>query len=252
MSHTYSLNARYYRALPIDTPGYESISLKLPVKNTALIGLHCWNIGCPDGPAIDPNYCVGMGWPQATAEAARIMAEIIRPAMDLARKIGMPVCHVETDWMADQYPHIPSRRKETSQPEPKNRAQTMRNRAHGPNYLTKSPLANMKRAAIVSPIQDEPLVFYTDALDTYLKTRDITTLIYTGFATDMCILGAEGGARDMLARGYQCILMRDGTVGVETPSTYPEKLATRYGTHIFEWQLGYSTTFRDFTKAFSA
>ncbi|MDE2698357.1 MAG: isochorismatase family protein [Gemmatimonadota bacterium] len=252
MSHTYSLNARYYRALPIDAPGYESVRLELPVAKTALIGLHCWNIGCPDGPAIDPNYCVGMGWPQATAEAARIMAEVIRPAMDIARKIGMPVCHVETDWMAHQYPHIPSRRKETSQPEPENRAQTMRNRAHGPNYLTKSPLANMKRAAIVSPIQDEPLVFYTDVLDTYLKTRDITTLIYTGFATNMCILGAEGGARDMLARGYQCILMRDGTVGVETPSTYPEKLATRYGTHIFEWQLGYSTTFRDFAQAFSA
>ena len=249
MSLTLSLNTRYYRALPIDAPGYESVHLELPVENTALIGMHCWNIGCPDGPAIDVNYCVGMGWPQATTEAARIITKVIRPAMDTARNIDMPICHVETDWMADQYPHIPSRKKETSQPELADLAQAMRDRAHGPNYLTKSPLAKMKRSEAVSPIQNEPLVFYTDALDTYLKTHTITTLIYTGFATDMCILNSEGGARAMLARGYQCILMRDATVGVETPDSFPERLATRYGTHLFEWQLGYSTTFKDFTNA---
>ncbi len=251
MSRTCSLNARYYRALPIDAPGYESVRLALPVENTALIGLHCWNIGCPDGPAIDRNYCVGMGWPQATAEAARIMADSIRPAMDAARKIGMPVCHVESDWMARHYPHIPSRSKVPSQPEQADHARALRDRAHGPNYLTRSPLARMKRAEVVAPIGDEPLIFYTDTLDAHLKTRGITTLIYAGFATDMCILNAEGGARAMLARGYQCILMRDATIGVETPDSFPEKLATRYGTHIFEWQLGYSTTFRDFTHAIS-
>ena len=249
MPTPYSLPARYYRALPIDAPGYESVRLALSVESTALIGMHCWNIGCPDGPAIDVKYCVGMGWPQATAEAARIMAEVIRPAMDAARTIGMPVCHVESDWMARQYPHIPVRSHPTVKRA--DRARAMQDRAHGPNYLAKSPLARMKRAKIVSPIRDEPLIFYTDAFDAYLKSRGITTLIYTGFATDMCILGAEGGARAMLACGYQCVLMRDATIGVETPESFPEKLATRYGLHIFEWQVGYSTAFRDFIHAIS-
>jgi nicotinamidase-related amidase len=104
----------------------------------------------------------------------------------------------------------------------------------------------MKRCEVVAPVGDEPLVFYTDQLDDYLKARQIETLIYTGFATDMCVLGSEGGARAMLARGYRCILVRDGTVGVETPEGFPERLATRYGTHIFEWSLGYSTTFAEF------
>ncbi|MDP6701828.1 MAG: hypothetical protein QGH25_19405, partial [Candidatus Latescibacteria bacterium] len=70
-----------------------------------------------------------------------------------------------------------------------------------------------------------------------------------GFATDMCVLGAEGGARPMLARGYRCILMRDATVGVETPESFPQRLATRYATHLFEWSLGYSTTSADFAIA---
>ena len=51
------------------------------------------------------------------------------------------------------------------------------------------------------------------------------------------------------ARGYRCVLIRDGTIGVETPETFPERLATRYGIHRFEWQLGYSATFADFMRA---
>jgi len=122
-------------------------------------------------------------------------------------------------------------------------------RAHGRDYLGRSPLARMRRAEIVSPREDEPLFFYTDQLDAYLKEREIETLIYTGFATDMCVLGADGGARPMLGLGYRCILMRDATVGVETPDSFEERLATRYGTHLFEWQVGFSTTYRNFIQA---
>lgn len=243
------LHARYYRALPVDQPGYEPVTFDLPVDRTALVGMHCWNIGCPDGPPVDAHYCVGMGWPQATAEAYRIMAEVIRPAMDAARSIGLPVCHVETDWMDAQYPHLPSRRDRTNSWKPAGRQKEMLDRAHGPEYLAHSPLAQMKRAAVVSPVGSEPLVFYTDTFDDYLKARGIETLIYTGFATDMCILNSEGGGRAMLSRGYRCILMRDGTVGVETPESFSERLATRYGTHIFEWSLGYSTTLAEFLDA---
>ncbi len=243
------LPARYYRALPTDQPGYEPVTFDLSLEKTAFVGMHCWNIGCPDGPAINNDYCVGMGWPQAAAESYRIMVEVIRPAMDAARSVGLQVCHVETDWMDSQYPSIQSRRNRDSTWKPHPTHQGMLDRAHGPDYLARSPLAQMKRAEVVSPQGDEPLFFYTDTFDAYLKERGIDTLIYTGFATDMCILGAEGGGRPMLARGYRCILMRDGTVGVETPESFPDRLATRYGTHLFEWSVGYSTTFAAFTGA---
>jgi nicotinamidase-related amidase len=168
--------------------------------------------------------------------------------MDLARGASMPVCHVETDWMDGQYPSISSRRTKEQDVFP-GRAGEMLERAHGCGYLEKSPLVRMKRAEIVSPQGGEPLFFYTDQLDEYLKARGVETLIYAGFATDMCVLGAEGAARPMLALGYRCILIRDGTVGVETPESFPERLATRYGIHRFEWQVGYSTTFADFAAA---
>jgi len=43
--------------------------------------------------------------------------------------------------------------------------------------------------------------------------------------------------------------MRDATVGVETPESFPDRLATRYATHLFEWKVGYSTTFHEFINA---
>ena len=245
---TLQLPARYYRALPTDRAGYEQVILSLPVKKTALVGMHCWNIGCPDGPPVDNDYCVGMGWPEATKEAGRIMAEVIRPAMDLARSIGMTVCHVETDWMDRQYPHIESRSSDSAATIHPVR-QELLERAHGVDYMERSPLAKMRRAEIVSPVGDEPLVFYSDTLDEHLRDRGVETLIYMGFATDMCLLGAEGGARHMLARGYRCVVMRDGTVGVESPDTFPQRLATSYGLHIFEWTLGHGCTFAQYRQA---
>ena len=249
MSATIKLNARHYRALPADRPGYEHEVMDLPVAQTALIGMHCWNIGFPDGPPVDVNYCVGMGWPQAAAEACRITEAVIRPAMDAARGIGLPVCHVEADWMDAHYPGIPSRRDRSASRQLADTQQAMLDRAHGPDYMDRSPLARMRRARAVMPVGDEPMVFYSDQLDAYLKAHGIGTLIYTGFAADMCVLNSEGGAQAMLARGYRCILMCDGTVGVERPDTFEERLATRYGIHIFEWKVGHSTTFGNFLAA---
>ena len=249
VTSTLSLKARYYRALPIDEPGLETVGLDIEVGRTALVGMHGWNIGCPDGPPIDKHFCVGLGWPQSTIEAGRIMTEIMRPAMDRARSVNLSVCHVETDWMDAQYPGIVSRRKTYVEPERTDQEQAMLDRAHGKNYMKDSPLAHMCRAEIIAPKDDEQIFFYSDVLDKYLRDRDIDTLIYMGFATDMCILNAEGGARPMLSKGYRCILMRDATVGVETPESFPHRLATRYATHLFEWSVGYSTTSVDFAAA---
>lgn len=141
MSKTLHLNTRYYRALPIDAPGYEEERCELPLEKIALVGMHCWNVGCPDGPTEDMNFCIGMGWPQATAEAYRIMIKVIRPAMDAARACGMTVCHVESDWMSEQYPEVPNRRCKELPP------------LHGQHRVISD---------IVSPRGDEPLVFYSD------------------------------------------------------------------------------------------
>ena len=262
MSQTLNLKTRYYRALPADAAGHEEQILELSLDEVAIVGLHCWNIGLPDGPPIDPNFVAGCGWPEAQTESGRIMVEVIRPAMDIARDVRMAVCHIEPDEFDQYYPQVPSRRS----PEHDEHRKSLRRRTDrwavqrsgememidarsGGENAADSPTSRMKRAEVVSPIGDEPLVFYTTQLDDYLQDRGVTTIIYTGFATDMCIINSEGGGAPMVKAGYRCILMRDATIGVETPDTFPERLATRYGIHRFEISVGYSTTFEDFKTA---
>ena len=111
----------------------------------------------------------------------------------------------------------------------------------------------MKRAKIVEPMGDEPLVFYTDQLDAYLQERGVETLIYTGFA-DGYVHSELRGRGPPHAAGRATAAFSCGTArwGVETPDTFPERLATRYGIHRFEIAVGYSTTWADFQAAVAA
>ena len=59
MSRKIRLSTRYYRALPVDPPGDENEVFELRVEQTALVGMHCWNIGCADGLAVDIDFRVG-------------------------------------------------------------------------------------------------------------------------------------------------------------------------------------------------
>ena len=67
------LSGRCYRTIPLTDMRYVFEPWELDPAKTALVAMHCWNIGCEDGPAVDPNYCVGMASYEAAAEAGRTM-----------------------------------------------------------------------------------------------------------------------------------------------------------------------------------
>ena len=257
-----TLPTRYYRSIPIDKADYAYETVTLDVSKTALVGMHCWNIGCPDGPPVDVNYCVGMGFPDAFREAERIMREAIRPAMDAARRVGMLVCHVENSFIAAKHPEaqedidppparVPAPSGQSKHPGPVVPGwwERMVARAHGADYLTRSPYARMDRAEIVAPQPGEPYVYETRQFDRVLRRHGIENLIYTGFATDMCVLYAPGGVQAMAPYGYRIYLIRDATLGVEYPDTFAERLTTRWGTRIFEFKFGNSLLVADFLEA---
>jgi len=248
------LNSRYYRNIPIDQAGYENETVELDLQRTALIAMHCWDIGCEGGPEIDPNYCVGMGFYETFREAERIMRERIRPAMDAARGAGLLVCHVESPSIGPKHPEAqdeldPPPAVSSSPPLPPVvpgwRAR-MVSRFHGKDYATKSPYAHMDRAQVVAPEPGEPFVYQTGHFDRILRRRGIENLIYTGFATDMCILRAPGGIEPMAPHGYRIFLMRDATLGGECPDTFDERVATRWGIRYFENHYGNTIACADF------
>ena len=257
------LTGRYYRTIPNTDPGYEFEALELPVESTALVSLHCWNIGCPGGPAADPEFCVGMGYPGVTEEAYRIMVEAIRPALDAARACGPAVCHVQAVGIARRYPEWFSYAIDAPREDPIPQPQAPREaipgyrqsilwRSHGEDYPNRSGLASMDFPEVVAPLPGEPIVHQTDQFDRILRERGIVNLIYAGFATDMCILNAPGGMGPMFGMGYRVVLIRDATIGVEPPDFLEERIATRWGIRYHETHWGDTIEVADFLAACAA
>ncbi len=247
---------RYYRTIPIDDMGHEATQVSLIPEKTALVVMHCWDIGCDGGPEIDPAFFVGMGSRESAVEAGRIMAERIRPAMEAARKAGVPVVHVEADSIAAKYPQAAEDADDSppaSEPMPPAVVPAWRAelvwRSHGREYPTLSPYAHMDRAKVVEPLPREPMAYQTPQFDRQLRNRGIENLVYTGFATDMCILRAPGGIEPMAGYGYRTYLMRDATIGVELPDTFEERVATRWAIGYFETHYGDTLLTDDFIDA---
>lgn len=255
------LEGRYFRTIPIDNPSYETEAMVLDPQRTALVAMHCWNIGCECGPAIDNSFWIGMGFPQTTIEAGRIMREQIRPAMDAARKAGILVCHVEAEGIARKHPEalqdidVTSPQKTDSQyvpPVETGWMQRMVERNHGKDYVTDSPFAHMDHARIIDVLPGEPFVYQTNQFHRALQRRGIENLIYTGFATDMCILRAPGGIEPMANWGYRLLLIRDATIGVESPDAWEERIATRWAVRYFETHFGDTLTTAEFLQSCAA
>ena len=232
-------------------PGYVYEEVELDEDRTAFIVMHCWNIGCADGPKLDPNFWVGMGFPETFAEAERIMRQVILPSLRAARDADVFVCHVEAKAICDRRRGAgPGQAEGKGQTDPKlGWRRRIAERSHGKDYESRSPLAELDRCSILEPLNGEPLVCQTQELQKVLEERKIENLIYTGFATDMCILRAPGGIEEMAPLDYRLFLMRDATLGVECPDTFAERLATRWAIRYFETHFGDTVTSRDFIKA---
>lgn len=251
---TLNLTGRYFRPIPLDSAGYETEALALDARKTALVAMHCWNIGCEGGPPIDKNYFVGMGSLESFREAEHIMRECICPAMDAARQAGVLVCHVESELIARRHPEALVDADAPVMPDEGPPVVTgwrkkMEDRFHGKDHPTQSPLAKMDRAQTTLPLPGEPFVHQTGQLDRALRRRGIENLIYAGFATDMCVLRAPGGIEPMAPREYRLFLMRDATIGVECPDTFGERIATRWAVRYFETHFGDTVLCEDFVAA---
>jgi nicotinamidase-related amidase len=253
------LETQYYRTIPISQMAYETQVVELDPARTALVVLHCWDIGCEGGPAIDPNYYVGMGTLESFQEADRIMRDLIRPATDAAREAEILVCHVEHPDIARKYPQsrqaedppVPTETGPVYAPAPviEGLVEEMVTRTHGKEYATRSPYAQMSRAALLEPQPHEPVVHQTNQFDRILRKHGIENLVYSGFAADMCILRAPAATEAMSQFGYRLFLLRDATVGIEFPDFFEHRVSTRWAVRYFESRHGNTLFTAEFIRA---
>lgn len=98
----------------------------------------------------------------------------------------------------------------------------------------------------------EEVVATGEQLHALAAERGILHLVYAGFATNWCILNRDYGMRAMARRGYNLILLREATAGVEFPDTLEKGWATEMAVREAEQQLGFSAANADFLQACAA
>ena len=250
MSRTIRLTGRFHRGVPLDRAGFGEETLDLDADKTALVALHCWNIGCLDGPAVDNAFRVGMGSAELLEAGYRVMCDRILPAMQAARGAGILVAHVENLTIGRKHldlMEVPPTQQRTEiegdEPPPAvpGHFETMQARAHGRGFLTDSPYARMDRVGFLMPQPGEPFAMDSVQFHRVLHGRGIENLIYTGFAADMCILRSGGGIADMARHySYRVLIIREATLGVELDDWLDRGLATAYGLRQVEAFYGHS------------
>ena len=251
---TLDLRVRYFQdSTPADVPCRETAFIRrefempLPVDETALVLVDLWNVHFIES------------WIE---RAAQVTTECVVPAIDAARQAGLTIVHAPSPPVAEQYPQL----KRHKPPEPSTPSawppSDFRSREgdyavyRGPRSQPPSigihwdKLASQLAVSPAIDVQDDDFVIATgQQLHELLEERRILHLIFAGFATNWCVLGRDYGIRSMSRYGYNMVLLRDATTGVEFPDTYDNLFTTEIAIREVEQQYGFSASNADFFAA---
>lgn len=74
-----------------------------------------------------------------------------------------------------------------------------------------------------------------------LKNRGIQYLFYSGYASNMCILGRPTGIFEMQKLGYDIVFVRDASLAIEAPEFLDQEMTHQVATYMIEANWGSST-----------
>jgi nicotinamidase-related amidase len=99
------------------------------------------------------------------------------------------------------------------------------------------------------PAGEEPVLADGEDLHRYCARNGILFLIFVGFNTNACVMMRDYGIPAMNARGYETILVRDATTGMESAATVADLAGTRGTIDTIEQFLGYSIATEELVRA---
>ena len=218
------------------------IEFSLPVVETGLVLVDVWN-----------NHFIE-SWLE---RAEFVTRNALVPVLDAARRLGLTIVHAPCPEVAAQYPQVhrhlpPEPQSEPDWPPPDFRRRVGDYAAYrGPRNQPPGipPIDNLGMSPHVQVRDDEEVVATGQQLHDLLKARRVLHLLYAGFATNWCIMNRDYGIRAMSQRGYNIILLRDATMGVEFPDTVDACFATEISIRDAEVQIGFTASNEDFFAA---
>jgi nicotinamidase-related amidase len=250
------LRPRYYR-WHVD-PGvewveantdYAHLDWTVPLHQAALVLVDVW----------DRHYL------QDTATRAEtIIRDKFVPLLAGCRCAGLNIIHAPSPPQAARHPNWigadrePSRILPTSDwPPPEFRGKSGPFAAYARPTEPREPELSQLRSKIqmhpqVVPVGSEPVIATGDELHDYCRTNGILFLIFAGFNTNACILMRDYGTLAMSQRGYEVILLRDCTTGMESRASLPTLAQTDAAILLLEMFGQYSMTSDELLSALAA
>jgi hypothetical protein len=258
------LLGRHWETPNLADAGWRDRWYELVPEQTGFVALHLWNIGEPGGPPIPDRYFVGMGLPGNVRVSAGIAERVIRPAIDASRAAGLDIFHVEPLQIAAKYP---SHRYRFDERDLARRAPAdpsldppaipgwvtgRHERTHGRGYLEWDGWDHLRIMASCEAEPGDQVIVSGQQLHRICRERGIQNLVYTGFATNVCILDAPAATKEMLGYGYRVFLIREGTLAVEYPETLHSRLVTEVTLKFFQRKVGDTVGFEQYVDACNA
>ena len=251
---TLDLRVRYFQdSTPIEVPCREEnfirreITMPLPVEQTAFVLVDVWNVHFIES------------WIE---RAKTVTVDAIVPALNAARDAGLTIVHAPCPEVAGQFPQLnrhtlPEIQSPPDWPPAEFRSRTGEYAAYrGPRSQPPSigihwdSLADKLGMSPAIEVQDDDFVIATgEQLHELAKERGILHLLYVGFATNWCVVGRDYGIRAMNRRGYNIVLLRDATTGVEFPDTLDQLFTTEITIREVEQQCGFTASNEAFFAA---
>ena len=203
--------------------GYATLDWSIPISRAALVLVDVWQ----------RHYIKDT---EAREEA--VITNNLVPLITVCRKAGLPVIHAPSAPVAKQHPNwvkLVSEAEMIPKHDDWPPAQ-FRNlsgpyqsyaRPKEPREAEKQKLPPLYFHPKVHPVAKEPVVATGEELHRYCKKQGILFLLFAGFNTNACILSRDYGTIQMSNRGYEVILVRDCTTGMESRETQPTLSQTK-------------------------
>ena len=258
------LRGTHWETPSLPQAGWVERPYDLDPQETGFVALHLWSVGDVNGPPVPDRYLVDMGLPETQAESIRICERYIRPSIDASRAAGLPIFHVEPYNIARQYDshrylldddELPGAARSQNGAVRAANPGWQRERAertHGRGYQEWDGWGRMRIAASCEPEAGDQVIVTGRQLDRICRRRRIKNLVYTGFATNMCIMHSAAATVEMLGYGYKIFLIREATLAVEYPETWEARLVTQTALKEFQLKIGDTVGLQQYMAACAA
>lgn len=255
------VNTRYFRLFPSNGYlGYAYEEYTAPMQNTAFLVVDVYGLGHhTDDPV--PTWKEGnhdkrdrpaLAWKGSADHEAIIVNESLLPALNAARKIGMPVIYLN-----NSAPKIGLEHSEFGKVLRRQLNTDMERMFAEDNIDPKEyhygDSDHVKISKLLEPKEGEYFIrkhvysgFVGTRLDLLLRHLNIHNLFVVGFSADACLFTT---IIDALWHDYKCILLRDCTLANDYDDEQAELLGTKRMIKLMESLYCVSITSKEFVEA---